>query len=125
MSLKKQKSKLITFLIFIFPGMRLLFYLSLFIVFFITPVDKITNLPLCGLYYVLNIICSTCGTTRAFSNIMHGNFKIAFAYNEVFVLVVFPIFTFLFIEDVITYIKRVITKKFKPSLLEYIFCGGL
>ena len=56
MRLRNQKSKLITFLIFIFPGMRLLFYLSLFIVFFITPVDKITSLPLCGLYYVLNII---------------------------------------------------------------------
>lgn len=125
MRFKKLKSKFITFLIFIFPGMRLLFYISLFTVFFITPVSKISNLPLCSMYFFKHIVCSTCGTTRAFSNIMHGNFTLAFSYNEVFVLAVFPIFTFLFIEDSITYIKRLVTKKFKPSLLEYVFYGGI
>lgn len=117
------KTRLIFFLKNIFPIIRIVFYLSLFIYFSIVSFEKISSSSLCLMYEKTGIICSTCGVTRAFTLIMHGNFIDAFKYNQVFVLAIFPIFSFLFIEDTYTYIKRLIIKKYKPSLLEYIFVG--
>ncbi len=75
------------------------------------------------MYEKTGIICSTCGVTRSFTLIMHGNFTEAFRYNQIFVLAIFPIFTFLFIDDTYNYMRRIIKKDFKPSLLEYIITG--
>ena len=117
------KKRLIFFLKYIFPIIRIIFYITLFISFSIVSFETINNSSLCGMYERTGIICSTCGVTRAFTLIMHGKFIKAIGYNQVFVFGVFPIFTFLFLEDSFCYIKRISTKKFKPSLLEYIIVG--
>ena len=117
------KKKIIFFLKNIFPAIRIIFYITLFVFFSIISFESISNSSLCLMYEKTGIICSTCGVTRAFTLIMHGNFIDAFKYNQVFVLAIFPIFTFLFIEDTYTYIKRIITKNYRPSLLEYIVVG--
>ena len=117
------KKKFVFFLKEIFPILRIIFYIILFLFFSIVSFEKIQGSSLCLMYEKTGIICSTCGVTRAFTLIMHGKFIEAISYNQVFVFGIFPIFTFLFLEDTYTYIKRKITKTFKPSLLEYIVVG--
>lgn len=119
------KKRFIFFLKNIFPALRIIFYISLFAFFSLVSFETISNSSLCFMYEKTSTICSTCGVTRAFTLIMHGNFLDAIKYNQVFVFGIFPIFTFLFCEDSFTYIKRLITKKYKPSLLEYIITGVL
>ena len=119
--MKTKSSKHNIFLRTIFPIMRAFFYIGLFISFIIIPLTSTTSTSLCSSYKFLNIICGTCGVTRSFSSLMHGKFALAFNYNEVFVLAIFPVFTLLFIEDIITTTLRIIKKTNKLSLLETFF----
>lgn len=119
--MKTKSSKHNIFLRTIFPIMRAFFYIGLFISFIIIPLKSTTSTSLCSSYKFLNIICGTCGVTRSFSSLMHGKLALAFNYNEVFVLAIFPVFTLLFIEDIITTTIRIIKKTNKLSLLETFF----
>lgn len=119
--MKTKSSKYTIFLKTIFPIIRTFFYIGLFISFLVIPLKATTSTSLCASYKFLNIICGTCGVTRSFSSLMHGKLPLAFKYNEVFVLAIFPVFTLLFVEDIITTTLRIIKKTNKLSLLETFF----
>lgn len=107
-----------------FPIARLIFYIALFSVFIIIPCDKVESGSLCAFYNIFNVLCFSCGTTRAFSNIMHLRFSKALAYNPLFTLMICPIFTILFIQDSFVIIKRMLTKKECYSMIE-VFIRGI
>ncbi len=53
---------------------------------------------LCIIYHITGYKCLMCGMTRAFSNAMHFSFARAVSFNPL-VLVIFPLFWFLFLDD--------------------------
>lgn len=59
----------------------------------------------CFFYYNLGIFCPGCGGTRAFENLLYGNFLQSFIYHPVVVLIVFTLF---FSE--LTYLTYFITR---------------
>lgn len=100
---------------------RLCGYIIFFLTFIIIPTTYFINNPSnCIFRSKYNIICPTCGVTRAFSSIMHFNFKQAFMYNSVFTVAMGPIFIFLFIEDLVNIVISFINKRKKYSIMEYI-----
>ena len=109
------------FLFIILPIVRFGLYLSLYLSFCFLNINKNSNHSICLFYEIFEIICPGCGTTRSFITLLNGDFLTAFEYNQIFVIVIFPIFTFLFLEDIITFIIRVVYKKPKLSLIEFLF----
>ena len=99
---------------------RISFYVLFFLFFIITPTSKFTSSSLCFYYNKYNIICPTCGVTRAFSSLMHLNFSDAFMYNPVFTVAFGPICIFLFLEDLINIIINIFHKNKRLSIMEYI-----
>lgn len=108
-----------------FPIFRVLFYLALFGTFMFIPVKTIEQDSFCIIYKSTHLLCFSCGITRSFSNIMHLNFSRAFLYNPIFLVAIFPIFFFIFMEDMITIVSRLLSKKEKKSLLEKFLFGKL
>lgn len=108
------------FLYKIFPLIRIILFIMLLLTFIIIPVEVIEKRSLCSTYNHFNIICITCGVTRAFSNIMHLNFIRAFKYNDVFTLAIFPICMVIFINDLICYFYRIVKGKCKYSYIEFL-----
>jgi hypothetical protein len=98
---------------------RIIFYIVLFTVFIIIPVSQAEKSSLCVYYNLSGTICPGCGTTRAFSNILHMNLQRAIEYNPVFTLGIAPVCLFLFLQDTIVIIYRRIFKTKTISLLEY------
>lgn len=105
----------------IFRILRIIFYVVFFLSFILIPTSYfIENNKICFYVREFHLLCPTCGVTRAFSNLMHLNFKEAFNYNPVFTLSFGPIFIFLFIEDLINIILNFTAKKERYSIMEYI-----
>lgn len=109
----------------IFSWIRLLIYLSLFIIFMIIPTSYFTDKTFCHYHNITGYLCPTCGVTRAFSSLLHFNIKNAFSYHPVFTILIFPTFLFITIQDVFTIIKREIKRKKKNSFLESVFLGTI
>ena len=104
---------------YIFPLIRIIFYITFILYFTITPTEKFENgKPICLFFILTNKMCPACGVTRAFSSFLHLHFLKAFNYNPFFTVSVFPICLFLMIEDSFTSLKRIFNKQDKKSLLE-------
>jgi len=59
--------------------------------------------------------CPACGMTRAFSSLLHLDFKSAWNYNKG-IFLFFPVFLFIFIKDLISlYYKDLSNKKNKST----------
>ncbi len=99
---------------------RLIFYLTLYLSFILIPLEIIEAKSLCFTYSHFHLICPACGITRAFSALMHGKFLLAYYYNEVFTLAIFPISTLIFLQDIVLIIYCLITKKTRKSIIEWL-----
>lgn len=100
---------------------RIIFYIIFFLSFIIIPTSYFINNPaFCVFKNKYNLLCPTCGVTRAFSSLMHLNFKQAFCFNPVFTLSFGPIFIFLFLEDFFKITFQKFKKDYKYSIIEYI-----
>lgn len=105
----------------IFRLARVIFYVAFFATFLIIPTSYfIENPAFCFFKSNYNFLCPTCGVTRAFSSLMHFNFKQAYFFNPVFTISFGPIFMFLFIEDFIKITLNFFKKDYKYSIIEFI-----
>ena len=105
----------------IFRVLRTIFYICFFLAFMIIPTSFfIENNQICFYVRNYNLLCPTCGVTRAFSSIMHFNYVDAFNFNPIFTTSFGPIFIFLFTEDLFNIIITLILKKERYSIMEYI-----
>lgn len=104
----------------IFRIIRIVFYVSLILTFIIIPCSYFENAnTICFIKRTIGIDCPTCGVTRAFSNIMHLNFKKAYEFNSIFTIAICPICLCLFIIDSVTIIKDFIKKENTETVFEY------
>ncbi len=79
---------------------RLILYLVCFFLFYGLPWHAISGGPvLCPFQRVFGAPCLGCGMTRAFWQIVHGNFRAAFTLNALSFLF-FPTFVFLIFFDI-------------------------
>ncbi|MDD4212250.1 MAG: DUF2752 domain-containing protein, partial [Bacilli bacterium] len=101
----------------------IMFYVGLYLAFIVIPIVVILEKSLCYTYREFHIVCPTCGITRAFSHIMHGEFLVAFQYHPIFTCCIFPISTFLFTQDTFIIIKRMRKKTTQKSLIEFLLAG--
>ncbi len=109
------KNKLIN----IFGILRILLYIILFGTFLFIPTSYFINKPVsCYFRENYNFLCPCCGVTRCFSLLVHFDFTSAIHYNIIFATAIYPICLFIFIEDIINVILRIVFKKHKFSLIE-------
>jgi hypothetical protein len=67
---------------------KLILYVLLPIVFFLLPTRWLEkHPPICLYSAIFGVRCPGCGMSRAMSCAVHGNFKKAFHYNKLFVVV--------------------------------------
>lgn len=104
-----------------FAVLRLIIYIAVFTAFALIPVSIAERGSLCIIYHLTGYKCAGCGSTRAFSNIMHFNISRAFEFNSFFTLCLFPIGMLFIINDIYSVICRLILKKDKTSFLEKMF----
>ena len=74
--------------------------------------------PSCWWSYIkesTGFLCPSCGITRATKEILNLNIPLAIEYNAYYTLVLIPIFTILFVDDIICIIIR------KRSFVDIIF----
>ncbi|MFA6627654.1 MAG: DUF2752 domain-containing protein [Bacilli bacterium] len=102
---------------------RVLFYSGLYLTFLIIPLSVLIEKSLCFTYSEFHLVCPACGITRAFGHIMHGKIALAFRYHSLFTCCIFPISTFLFVQDTITVIKRWRKQPTKASIIETLLGG--
>lgn len=78
------------------------------IIAIILIIIKTTDTPLwtCTINENFGILCPTCGMTRAIEAIFSLDFALAIERNAYCTLVLFPIFTILFIDDIICMILK-------------------
>lgn len=104
----------------VFRFLRIIIYIMFFSIFIIIPSSYfLTNPANCIFREKYNIICPTCGITRAFSLIMHFDYKQAFKYNPVFTVAIGPIFIFIFLQDFFNIVFTYFSKRERYSLIEY------
>ncbi len=91
----------------IFMYIRLCIYIGILMLLIVLPVAFVEGRSFCIFYNLLHIKCPGCGMTRAFFNISHGNVAKAIEYNW-FVIVIFPIFVLVTMNDAIIIIRRLL-----------------
>ncbi len=67
--------------------------LALILLYFVNP-EKI-ELELCFSRRIFHFYCAGCGATRATYALLHGNFTAALRYNPVYVIILIPLFAYL------------------------------
>ena len=77
---------------------RLALYTLAAFLFSVIPTWVVELGSLCIIYHITGYQCPMCGMTRAFSNAMHFAFSRAVSFNPL-ILLIFPLFWFLFIDD--------------------------
>ncbi len=101
---------------------RIIFYITFFSIFIIIPTKHFEEAKsICMIYRYTGMKCPTCGVTRAFSSLMHLNFKKAFEYHPIFTISFGPICIFIFLQDLWMIIHRHIKKNDSLSILEFTF----
>ena len=119
----KIKSK--KFFLYFFPLIRICLYAIFFTTFSILKGTSLSKESICLTYKTFKIICPTCGVTRSFLSLLNGDFITSFKYNELFLLIIFPIFLIIIIDDIIIFSLRLLKKTNKFSLVETLFTKGL
>ncbi|MBE6936667.1 MAG: DUF2752 domain-containing protein [Ruminococcaceae bacterium] len=77
---------------------RLLVLTLGFFLLTILPTDLVERGSLCLIYHITGLRCPMCGMTRAFSNVLHGNFARAMDFNPL-VVVMFPLLALQLLDD--------------------------
>ncbi|MFZ2539067.1 MAG: DUF2752 domain-containing protein [Oscillospiraceae bacterium] len=70
---------------------------------------------------IFDIVCPSCGASRAFIAIILGEFQSAIGFNPVFTLALYPILFILLLQDIFVAIQRVIKKQDEISIIEFVF----
>lgn len=83
------------------------------------PLDAIESVSLCPIYHLTGRRCPGCGMTRAFANLLRGNWERALDYNPLSPLL-FVLILVLFIDELISLIS-IFQKKVRPTLIERLF----
>lgn len=68
-----------------------------------------------------DILCPSCGATRATLAILSGNIFLSLNYNLVYTVAVFPLIVILIVEDLLMILLRIFRLTKKRSLLETLF----
>lgn len=104
---------------FVFSCLRI----AVYIVIAITIILLIENKMYFRCYFKenFNLLCPSCGATRATISIFKGDIMQAAKYNLIYTLAVFPIIMFMIIEDIIVIFLRLIKKTKASSLFETMF----
>lgn len=89
---------------------RLFLYAAFLSFFYGTSSTFIEGRSFCVFYNLFDVKCPGCGMTRAFYNAFHGDFLRAVEYNW-FVILLFPAFIILMLEDSLTILKRIILRQ--------------
>jgi hypothetical protein len=75
-------------------------YLLLPLVCILTPTSWLEGRPsICLIRKLFGVSCPGCGMTRAISCVFHANFKKAFEYNKL-VVIVFPLLCYLWLRAI-------------------------
>ena len=67
------------------------------IVIILTPLSSVENKSFCLYTNIFGFHCPGCGMTRAMFSMLHFQFNMAIRYNR-FVILVFPIFTYYWVQ---------------------------
>ena len=97
---------------------RLLFYILIAAILLIVPLETTESGSICLIYHITGHKCITCGMTRAFANALRLNFERAISFNSL-ILIVYPAYLVLLLNDVYVFIKRLFGYKSK-SIAEWI-----
>lgn len=103
---------------------RITLYILAFVYLLISEVKDEYSFIFCPSKKIFNFDCYLCGMTRAFISMFHLNIKTAILYNPL-VIILYPMFVFISIQDTITIIKNYIKKENNLSFIEFIFGGKL
>lgn len=91
----------------IFVGLKLLVWISIPFVLLILPANFFdSGESWCFSQVLLNEECPGCGITRGIQHAIHFNFKQAWEFNKLFVIVL-PILVFIWIKTLIQLIKQI------------------
>ncbi len=94
---------------FKFFGFSLLFLIAILLL--VLPASYFDNgQSICISVLLLNKQCYACGMTRAVQHLIHFDFKSAYEYNWL-VFIVFPLLSYLLIDEFIKLIKEVKEQK--------------
>lgn len=96
---------------------RLAFYIATLLLIYSIDLEKLMTESICYWYTTYNVLCPTCGGTRSFLNFLHLNFLEAFNYNSALTLGLYPLATFLVIQDAFAIFVNTFSHKQLPSLL--------
>ena len=97
------------------------FLYAAFILFFVfLPLSLIDGKSFCATYNLTGILCPTCGFTRGFASLMHGDIAAAYNYNQMLVLFAVPCAFLIMIQDISVFILRLFGKKY-VSFVEFLF----
>lgn len=103
---------------------RIIFYALAVLYLLISQVKSEYSFIICPTKRLFNVDCYLCGMTRAFISMFHLNFKQAIEFNPL-VVVFYPLFVLIAIQDAFISVKDIIFKKDSKSFLEFIgerFC---
>lgn len=98
---------------------RLLIYGGILLFFLLLPYEFAENGPFVCPSARVGFPCPGCGVTRALTLLMKGQFSAAYALNESFTAVIFPLLLLLMGQDVFVILTH------RPlSVTEYLWRGG-
>ena len=103
----------------LFRILRIVFYALCFFYLLLKEPNGESSFIICPTRGLFDIDCYLCGMTRAFICSFHFLFLDAINYNPL-VIVIYPLFLFLSIQDTFITLKDKILKKESKSFLEYI-----
>jgi hypothetical protein len=106
-----------------FGWVRIILYLSIYIFFASIKLEQLNQVSICFIHSHFGLICPTCGITTAFYQIMHFNFLQAYTLHPIFTVAVFPVATFLFLQDTFTILMRTFQHGNSRSVIEFIING--
>lgn len=102
----------------LFSGARTLFYIGVYTVFALIPLDVIRPYSFCLIYHLTGVRCFGCGMSRAFCALLHLNFAEAWAFNPL-IFALFPLISVLVGNEVWAFVRRAVDIGYeKQSLIE-------
>lgn len=101
---------------------RLVLYIVLIIFLLLFKYKNIINYE-CIINKNFNLLCPTCGMTRATKELLNFNLMGAMENHLFYIIVMLPFVSIIIIDDIYCIIKGLFKKKEKISFLEIIFGG--
>lgn len=102
--------------------LRLVFYLLLVIFLILLKYKNFINYE-CVIHRNFNLLCPTCGITRATKSILDFNLINAMKNHLFYIVVILPFTNIIIVDDIYCIIKGIFNKREKISFIEIIFGG--